>query len=86
MATYFDSYNSLSSKIIDKNSYKFDLEIKEALNINWKKPTLNKHQSHLTITCSFYIEAILCSFLSLRVCVFFFCIALHCIALASVSR
>ena len=39
--TCFDSYNSLSFKIIDKANSKFDLRIKEALNTNWGKPNLN---------------------------------------------
>ena len=34
----FDSYNSLPFKIIDKVNSKFDLKIKEALQINWRKP------------------------------------------------
>ena len=37
-ATCFDSYNSLSFKIIDKANSKFDLKIKETLHINWTKP------------------------------------------------
>ena len=37
-ATCFDSHNSLSFKIIDKATSKFDLKIKEALHINWRKP------------------------------------------------
>ena len=36
--TCFDSYNSLSFKIIDKVNSKFDLKIKEALHLNWRKP------------------------------------------------
>ena len=40
-ATCFDSYNSLCFKIIDKANSKFDLKIKEALHINWRKPNLN---------------------------------------------
>ena len=40
-ATCFDSYNSLSFKIIDKASSKFDWKTKEALHINWRKPNLN---------------------------------------------
>ena len=43
----FDSYNSLSFKIIDKTNSKFDLKIKEALHINWRKPNLNAQQNHL---------------------------------------
>ena len=40
-ATGFDSYDSLSFKIIDKTNSKFHLKIKEALHINWRKPNLN---------------------------------------------
>ena len=36
--TLFDSYNS-----------KFDLKIKEALHINWRKPNLNAQQNHLAL-------------------------------------
>ena len=54
-ATCFDSYNSLSFKIIDKANSKFDLKIKEALHINWRKPCLNTQPNHLahpsTIAC-----------------------------------
>ena len=39
--TCFDLYNSLSFKVIDKANSKSDLEIKEALPINWRKPALN---------------------------------------------
>ena len=55
-ATCFDSYNlfllTLWFKIIDKANYKFDLNIKETLHINWKKPDLNTQQSHLAFTLS----------------------------------
>ena len=37
-ATCFDSYISLCFKIIDKGNSKFDLKIKEALHVNWRKP------------------------------------------------
>ena len=50
--TCFDSYNSLYFKIIDKANSKFDLKIKEALHINWRKPNLNAQQNHLTLTLS----------------------------------
>ena len=50
--TCFDSYNSLCFKIIDKTNSKFDLKIKEALHINWRKPNLNAHQNHLALTLS----------------------------------
>ena len=36
--TCFESYNSLCFKIIDKINSKFDLKIKKALHINWRKP------------------------------------------------
>ena len=48
--TCFDSYNSLCFKIIDKANSKFDLKIKEALHINWRKPNLNAQQNHLALT------------------------------------
>ena len=51
-ATCFDSYNSLCFKIIDKANSKFDLKIKEALHINWRKPNLNAQQNHLVLTLS----------------------------------
>ena len=40
-ARSFDSYDSLSFKLTDKAHSKFDIKIKEALHINWKKPNLN---------------------------------------------
>ena len=48
----FDSYNSLSFKIIDRANSKFDLKFKEALYINCKKPNLNAQQNHLSSTLS----------------------------------
>ena len=51
-ATCFDWYNSLSFKIIDKANSKFDLKIKEALHINWRKPNLNAQQNQLALTIS----------------------------------
>ena len=39
--TCFDSYNSLCFKIIDKANSKFDLKVKEALHINWRKTNLS---------------------------------------------
>ena len=50
--TCFGSYNSLSFKIIDKANSKFNLKIKEALHINWRKPNLNTQQIHLLLTLS----------------------------------
>ena len=51
-ATCFDSYNPLCFKVIDKANSKFDLKIKEALHINWRKPNLNAQQNHLALTLS----------------------------------
>ena len=51
-AIWFDSYDSLCFKIIDKANPKFDLKIKEALHVNWRKPNLNAQQSHLALTLS----------------------------------
>ena len=50
--TCFDSYNSLSFKIINETNSKFDLKIKEALHINWIKPNLKAQQNHLALTLS----------------------------------
>ena len=52
ITTCFYSYDSLSFKIIDKGYSIFDLRIKEALNINWKKPNLNAQQNQLALTLS----------------------------------
>ena len=51
-ATYFDSYNSLCFKIIDKANSEFDLKVKETLHINWRKPNLNAQRNHLALTLS----------------------------------
>ena len=51
-ATCFDSHNSTCFKIIDETNSKFDLEIKEALHVNWRKPNLNVQQNHLALTIS----------------------------------
>ena len=52
IAICFDSYNSLCFKIIVKANSKFDLKIKEALHINWRKPNLNAQQNYLALTLS----------------------------------
>ena len=51
-ATCFDSYNSLCFKMIYKGNSNFDLKIKEALHINWRKSSLNAQQNHLALTLS----------------------------------
>ena len=44
------THKILCFKIIDKVNSKFDLKIKEALHINWRKPDLNAQQNHLVLT------------------------------------
>ena len=48
----FDSYNSFCFEVIDKTNSKFNLKIKEALHIDWRKPNLNSQQNHLALTLS----------------------------------
>ena len=63
-AAFFDSYNSLSFKIIDKANSKFDLKIKGALHINWRKPNLNAQQNHLSLTLWLWLPSpLICFFL-----------------------
>ena len=61
-ATCFDSHNSLCFKIIDKANSKFDLRIKEALHIKWRKPNLNAQQNHLALTLSLLFPLLLSVF------------------------
>ena len=67
-ATCFDSYNSLCFKIIDKANSKFDLKIKEALHINWRKLkcTTESFSSHPFTTASIPLAPFCLS-------LFFFC-------------
>ena len=51
-ATFLDSYNSLCFKIIEKANSKFDLKIKETLQINWRKLNLDAQESYLTLILS----------------------------------
>ena len=44
--------NLVKNLTIDKTNSKFDLKIKGALHINWRKPSLNAKQNHLTLTLS----------------------------------
>ena len=53
-------------KIIDKANSKFDLKIKEAFHINWRKPNLNSQQNHLALTLS--LELLFPLLLSVFVC------------------
>ena len=78
-ATCFDSYNSLCFKIIDKTNSKFDLKVKEALHINWRKPNLNAQQNHLVLILS--LQLLLPLLLSVFVC---FSFVVFCISLSSI--
>ena len=71
------SHINLCFKIIDKVKPKFNLKIKEALHINWRKPNLNAQQNHLARTLLFPL------LLFVFVCFSFgiFCISLSCIVL-----
>ena len=46
------THNSLYFNIIDEANSKFDLKIKEALHINWRKPDLNAQENHVAFTLS----------------------------------
>ena len=61
----------LFPKIIDKANCKFDLKIKEALHINWRKPNLNAQQNHLSLTLLLWLPpALFRYFLSLSSIIF----------------
>ena len=77
-ATYFDLYNSLSFKIIDKANSKFDLKNKESLHINWRKPKLNTQQTYfLSLYCcccfvyEFLFHLLFSSSLTLTISIFY---------------
>ena len=71
-ATCLDSYNSLCFKIIDKANSKFDLKIKEALHINWRKLKCTRRSfSSYPFTIASVPLAPFC------LCLFFFCCFLH---------
>ena len=67
--SFFDSYNSLFLKIVDKANSKFDF--KEALHINWRKPNLNAQQNLLALQLSLHLALPLCSFVFLFVVLLF---------------
>ena len=67
----FDLYNSLCFKIIDKAYYKFDLKIKEASHINWRKPKFKcstKWFSFHPFTIASLLLAPFCLFFFVCVC------------------
>ena len=57
------THNFFCFKIIDNANSKFDLKIKEALHINWRKLNLNTQQSHLAIASVPRAPVCLCLFL-----------------------
>ena len=73
ITTSFDSCNSLSFTTIDKANSKFDLKIKGALHINWRKSNLNA-QNHLAVTLSLQLPSPL----------FFSVFAFFCVSLSSI--
>ena len=78
-ATCFDSYNSVCFEVIDKAISKFDLKIKEALHINWRKPNSNAHQNQLALTLS--LQVLFSLLLSVFIC---FSFVVFCISLSSI--
>ena len=80
-ASCFDSYNSLCFKIIDKAYYKFDLKIKEASHINWRKPKFKCS----TKWFSFHPFTI-ASLLLAPFCLFFLCVFVSLSSFFSLSR
>ena len=52
--TCFNSYSSLCFQIIDRVNSKFDLKIKEAFHIYWRKPNLNAQQNHWALRLSLF--------------------------------
>ena len=71
---HLNSTATLYFKRIDKANSKFDLEIKEALHIIWKKPNLNEQQNHLTLALSLQLLSP-CSFLSFVYFFYVFCLS-----------
>ena len=49
----FDKSSTNSFKIIDRASTPFGLKIREAIHVNWLKPTLNKQKIALKLTLDF---------------------------------
>ena len=71
------THRILLVKIIDKANSKFDVKIKEALHINWRKPNLNAQQNHLALTLSLYL-------LSPPPPLVLYCLCFFCVSLSSV--
>ena len=80
--TCVDSYNSLCFKINDNSNSKFDLKIKEALHINWRKPNFSGHQNHLALTLSLQflfplLVSVFVCFSFANFCISFFTYSFH---------
>ena len=75
-ATCFDSYNSLCFKIFDKADSKFDLKIKEAFYINWRKLKCTTKSfssfSYYNICPPLFFSLCICFFLLLLFLLFYF--------------
>ena len=54
--TCFGSYDSLYFKIIDKANSKFNLNIKEALYINWRRRNAQQNHLALIIDIRYYVR------------------------------
>ena len=48
----WDSFHNDIEKFKSKANSKFNLKIKKALHINWRKPKLNSQQNHIALTLS----------------------------------
>ena len=83
-ATCFDSYNSLCFKIFDKAYCKFDLKIKEALHINWRKPNLSAQQNHVALTLLSHLLSPLVLFCLYFIFFLFSCFC-FCVSLSSIT-
>ena len=66
--------------LVDKANSKFNLKIKEALHINWRKPNLNAQKNHLALTLS--LQLLFSLLLSVFVC---FSFVVFCICLSSIA-
>ena len=64
----FDSYHSLSFKLIDKAHCKRNLKIEESLHINWRNPNLNARQNRLALSLSLKVVSHLFSVFVLLCC------------------
>ena len=69
------THNLLCFKIIDQANSKFDLKIKEALHIIWRKPNLNKCKTKSFSSHPFTIASV--PLAPFCLCLFFFCSVLQ---------